>query len=296
MRPQTIFYFITETLANLKRGYWMALASILTISLTMLILGFFAAILTNLDHIASDVESQLEITCFLDDAITSDMIIPLRNRILGIPGVHQVEFVSREEAMSYLNEYFGEHADLLSIYYGHNNPLPDAFRIRARQPEQVFEIVETLRGFHEITDLRYGHNYVRQLLNITSFVRIFGALIMIALGTAALFIVVNTVRSTLALRKSEIEIMRYVGATSFFIRVPFLLEGIFLGVIGSYVAFALTEWMYSNAEIYFRSEMLFISLAPAEPFLSILRFWILLAGAIFGAIGSSISLGRYLKV
>jgi len=273
----------------------MAIASVLTITLTMLILGLFAALLVNLNYIASHVESEIEITAYLHNSVTQDMMPQIRTTILQIPGVLQADFVSREEAMERLNARMGDR-DLLRGWGGTNNPLPDSYVVRAQRPDQIPAIAASLHQMAEVEEVHYGHGFVQQLLNLTSLVRIFGIMVMAGLGAAALFIVANTIRLTVIARRREIEIMRYVGATSAFIRIPFLLEGLVLGVMGSGAAYWLISQAYYAAEAYFRREMLFITLASAESFMLDFRLWVFAVGSLFGLIGSSISIGRYLRV
>ncbi|MCL2547996.1 MAG: permease-like cell division protein FtsX [Symbiobacteriaceae bacterium] len=296
MRPQTIFYFLVETIRSLRRNFWMAVATIMTVSLAMFILGFFAALLFNLDYIAREVESQIEISCYLSDAVTQDKVSELKTRFLQIPGVQRADFYPREEALEVLDALLGaQSTEILSGYRGGNNPLPDAFKIKVSRPDQVEEVATVLQKMSEVEEVIYGHNIVRQLVNLTSIVRIFGVLVMMGLGIAALFIIVNTIRMTVSARSREIEIMRYVGATAFFIRVPFFLEGLVLGLFGSWMAYRLLLSLYANAESYFLHEMLFITLTPAQPLLGTLRLWILASGALFGVLGSMVAMGKYLE-
>ncbi|MCL2497553.1 MAG: permease-like cell division protein FtsX [Symbiobacteriaceae bacterium] len=297
MRLQTLWYYLLETTRSLRRNIWMACASIITVTLAMLILGFFASLLYNLDFMATQVETQLEVTCFLRDYVTSDDLRPLLTKILDIPGVIKADFITRDQALERLNSRMGgSRVDLLTIYQGSDNPLQDSYVIRASSPEIIPAIAASLIALPEVDDVIYGNNFIKQLLSFTSLVRISGAMVMLGLAGAALFIVVNTIRLTVDARRNEINIMRFVGATSWFIRVPFILEGLLLGFVGALVAFQLTAWLYHQAADYIAREISFISMAGADPFLGTLRLWLFAAGTLFGILGSSITIGRYLHV
>lgn len=296
MRLQTLWYYLKETFYSLSRNLWMTIASVLTITLAMLILGLFASLVTNLEYIADEVESQIEITCYVDDLVTQDQLRPLSQRLMNVQGVQSVELVTRDDALERLKNRLGDHAGLLGGYEQGNNPLQDYFIVKAQRMELVPEIAAHIgSNFVEIVEINSGGGFVAQLSSFTALIRVFGVVVMVGLIAAALFIIVNTIRLTVFARRNEIEIMRHVGATNWFIRVPFFLEGLILGLTGSGIAYALTFYGYEAAFDYVASTVPMLAMAPAYPFLNLLFIWMMTGGALFGVIGSMITLGRYLR-
>ena len=296
MRPRTLWYYLVETASSLRRNYVMALTSIVTVMLAMLLFGTFFALAANVEYIAREVESQIEITCYVADDVVADGISALELAIQAVPGIQSVEYVSRDEALLRLRDRLGENVGILGGYNQENNPLQDSFLIKALQPDLVYSIADDVQKISGIAEVRYGRSYVNQLLGFTTVIRFVGIVMCLGLGGAALFIIVNTIRLTVVARQSEIEIMRYVGATSFFITVPFFLEGLVLGITGSALAYGVVLWGYDAALSYVVRELPMFSLAPAQPFLSYMGIGLLSVGAVVGAVGSNIALGRHLKV
>ena len=296
MRPRTLWYYVRETASSLRRNYVMAITSIVTVMLAMLLFGTFFALAANVEHVAREVESQIEITCYLADDVSAEQIPAMEQSIVALLGVQSVEYVSRDEALLRLRNRLGDNVGLLGGYNQENNPLQDSFLIKATQPDLVFAIADEVEHLQGIAEVRYGRSYVNQLLSFTTVIRFVGIVMCLGLGGAALFIIVNTIRLTVVARQGEIEIMRHVGATSFFITVPFFLEGLILGITGSALAYGVVVWGYYAAIDYAVRELPMFTLAPAQPFLTYMGVGLVGVGAIVGAVGSNIALGRHLKV
>ena len=295
MKLRTIEYFIREVAISLKRNNWMSFASIGTVTVSLFVLGVFLILVLNMNRLATTLESQVQINVYLEDSLTRNEREQISDDINDLSGVESVKFISRDEALERLKERLGDQQYLLDAL-GNENPLPDSFEITMREPELVQTAADTIAKFDGVESAKYGQDVVEHLFDITRLMRIFGVILMFLLAGATLFIISNTIRLTVFARRKEIAIMKYVGATDWFIRWPFLLEGMVLGLIGGMIAaFALRSFYAAMAaKIY--NTLAFFPLMPQYPFMNYVSFALILSGMIIGTIGSTISLKRFLEV
>ncbi len=295
MRIRTFEYFIRETFISLRRNGLMSFASISTVALSLLILGLFLVIVLNLNHMISTVESQVQVSIYLQDDLKEKDIRQLGTEISQMPGVTAVNFVDKNEALQKFKKRLGDQQGLLTAL-GDTNPLPNAFEIKVDKPERVKAVATAASKLKGVEKARFGQEVIEQLFRITRMLRIGGFVLIIFLALAALFIVVNTIRITVFARRKEIGIMKYVGATDWFIRWPFLLEGMLLGFGGSLIAVFFLSQAYSALTNQIYKTLTFLPLIPKYPFLTNVSIVLMIIGTCIGALGSSISLKRFLKV
>ena len=288
-------YFIKEALSSLRRNGLMSFASVTTVALSLLILGMFLIMVLNLNNMASALESQVQISVYLQDGLTDLEMREVGTRITKLPGVVQVNFVGKDEAMSRFKERLGEQQSLLNAL-GEVNPLPNAFEVKVDKTERVKPAAQAMMQFKGVENAKFGQEVVEQLFTLTKMVRIFGLVIMVFLALAALFIISNTIRITVFARRKEIGIMKYVGATNWFIRWPFLLEGMILGFGGALVAVLFLNETYGVLIHQVYESLAFLPLIPQYPFITNISVVLLVTGTVIGALGSTISLRRYMKV
>ena len=295
MKIRIMEYFIKEALSSLKRNGLMSFASVTTVALSLLILGMFLVMVLNLNNMASTLESQVQISVYLQDGLTDLEMREVGTRITKIPGVVQVNFVGKEEAMSRFKERLGEQQGLLNAL-GETNPLPNAFEVKVDKTERVKAAAQAMMQFKGVENAKFGQEVVEQLFALTKMVRIFGLIIIVFLALAALFIISNTIRITVFARRKEIGIMKYVGATNWFIRWPFLLEGMMLGFGGALVAVLFLNETYGVLIHQVYESLAFLPLIPQYPFITNISVVLLVTGTVIGALGSTISLRRYMRV
>ncbi|AJQ26122.1 permease-like cell division protein FtsX [Pelosinus fermentans] len=295
MKIRTMEYFIKEALSSLKRNGLMSFASVTTVALSLLILGMFLVMVLNLNNMASTLESQVQISVYLQDGLTDHEMREVGTRITKIPGVVQVNFVGKEEAMNRFKERLGEQQGLLNAL-GEANPLPNAFEVKVDKTERVKAAAQAMMQFKGVENAKFGQEVVEQLFALTKMVRIFGLVIIVFLALAALFIISNTIRITVFARRKEIGIMKYVGATNWFIRWPFLLEGMMLGFGGALVAVLFLNETYGILIHQVYETLAFLPLIPQYPFITNISVVLLVTGTVIGALGSTISLRRYMRV
>lgn len=295
MKLSTSEYFIKEVYTSFKRNIWMTLASIFTVVLSLFILGFFSIVILNLNKMADTLESQVQISVYLKDDLSQEEIDETKENLSKIEGLQDIKFITREEAMENFKERLGDQQFLLDAL-DDTNPLPDSFSLTVTSPQQVKTIADTAAALDSVESASYSQDIINHLFNLTHLIRLIGIALIILLTGAAIFIISNTIRLTVFARRKEIAIMKYVGATDWFIRWPFLLEGICLGFIGGGLATIFLYIVYNQVTQEVYEAMAFFPLIPQHPFIDYISLAILVAGIIIGALGSTISLKRFLKV
>lgn len=295
MKLSTSEYFIKEVYTSFKRNIWMTLASIFTVVLSLFILGFFSIVILNLNKMADTLESQVQISVYLKDDLSQEEIDETKETLSKIEGLQDIKFTTREEAMENFKERLGDQQFLLDAL-DDTNPLPDSFSLTVTSPQQVKTIADTIVALDSVESASYSQDIINHLFNLTHLIRLIGVALIILLTGAAIFIISNTIRLTVFARRKEIAIMKYVGATDWFIRWPFLLEGICLGFIGGGLATIFLYIVYNQVTQEIYEAMAFFPLIPQHPFIDYISLAILVAGIIIGALGSTISLKRFLKV
>lgn len=295
MKIRTAEYFITESLHSIRRNGLMSVAALMTVALSLLILGMFTVVVMNLNHMAAVLESQIQVTVYLQDSLKDVEAREIGTRITKLPGVTRVTFVGKEEAMVRFKDRLGSQQGLLAEL-GEANPLPNSFEVKVDRPERVKAVALAISQLKGIEAARYGQEVVEQLFSLTRMVRIFGVVLIIFLGLAALFIIVNTIRLTVFARRREIGIMKYVGATDWFIRWPFIIEGVLLGSLGAFISAVILSQLYSMVTRQVYESLAFLPLLPQYPFLGYVNIFVLVAGIGIGVLGSLISVKKFLKV
>lgn len=295
MKLSTSEYFIKEVYTSFKRNIWMTLASIFTVVLSLFILGFFSIVILNLNKMADTLESQVQISVYLKDDLSQEEIDETKETLSKIEGLQDIKFITREEAMGNFKERLGDQQFLLDAL-DDTNPLPDSFSLTVTSPQQVKTIADTATALDSVESASYSQDIINHLFNLTHLIRLIGVALIILLTGAAIFIISNTIRLTVFARRKEIAIMKYVGATDWFIRWPFLLEGICLGFIGGGLATIFLYIVYNQVTQEIYEAMAFFPLIPQHPFIDYISLAILVAGILIGALGSTISLKRFLKV
>jgi len=295
MKLRTSEYFIREVLISLRRNNWMSFASVGTVAVSLFVLGVFMLLVLNMNRLASTLESQVQISVYFQDDIKDSVRDKVEEDILEMQGIESVKYVSKDEAMERLKERLGDQKYLLDALE-EKNPLPDSLEVTVKMPEMVETAANAIVKMDGVEEAKYGQDVVEHLFDITRLMRIFGLALMVLLAGATLFIISNTIRLTVFARRKEIAIMKYVGATDWFIRWPFLLEGMVLGFIGGIIAALALRSFYAAMAAKIYSTLTFFPLMPQYPFMNYVSVAIIVSGMVIGTIGSTISLKRFLKV
>lgn len=295
MKIRTWEYFIREAFISLKRNKWMTVASVSTVALSLAILGMFIISVLNLNYMASQLESQIEVSVYLQDELEVEERDAIREKISGLAGVDEIKYIDKDAALERFKTRLGEQETLLTAL-GDVNPLPDSFEVRFKKADMVKAAAKTIERYDGVETVKYGQDVVEKLFEITRIVRILGVVLIVFLALATIFIISNTIRLTVFARRREIGIMKYVGATDWFIRWPFLIEGMLLGFLGSLVATIILRGSYRSLVAKIYDSMAFLPLIPEDPFLGRITFMLLVVGTVIGALGSTISLKRFMNV
>lgn len=288
-------YFIKETYKSIRRNGFMSFASISTVAVSLLVLGMFLMIFLNTNNLAQYLESQVQVSVYMQDSATGKELATVKEKLTKMPGVVKVTQVSKTEALERFKKRLGDQDQLLHSL-GKDNPFPNSFEVQVDNPERIKVLTPQIGQLPKVETAKFGQEVVEHLFQLTKILRFGGILLVVFLAMATLFIISNTIRLTVFARRKEVIIMKYVGATDWFIRWPFLLEGMTLGFFGAVIAFILINSIYSGLLERIHATLAFLPLLPASPLLLYVDLFLLLAGTGIGALGSYISLRKFLRV
>jgi len=296
MKAASLRYIIPEALSSIWRNGWMTLAAIITITISLFLWAFFWLLIVNIDANASQIESDIEIVAYIDEAVPPEEYSRIESRLLDLPNLVSFEFRSKEEGLDLIiQQSFSDDGEIADILAG-ENPLPDCYIIKALNAEAVPKLADAVGQMSQIEVVRYGQGTVENLFLLTNTLRTIGLIVMVLLGLAAVLLVAMTTRLAVYARGREIMIMKWVGASNWFIRWPFLLEGFFLGLIGAAIAASLVLALYTQAADYIKNALSFMLVLNTSQVSFSVMVYTLVAGVSLGAFGSAISLAKFLDV
>lgn len=299
MKFRIIKNIFKQGFEGLWRNRGMGLASVSSILAVLLILGMVLILVLSINNAVIEIKSQFDLVqVFLDDDISPGEMRKLENFLRENDKVESFELETKEDALENIRESFGEDAYILDGFE-EDNSLPNSFIIKLKELEYTDQLVSEIKDLSGIEGVPYYKDLIDKLINISKYIRIGGFIITIVLVAISIFIISNTIKLTVASRKREINIMKYVGATNGYIRGPFILEGIFFGLIAAGLAILVTNFGYEyffkaiGNELYY---MISVYLIPPEVLIKDISIIFLAIGAGIGAVGSIFSLKRYLNV
>lgn len=288
------WYYLKQALISMRRNLGMGVASVATIAVALLILGGFVLIILNASRMTTAVESQMEIAAFLKVDASQKDVDGVGYLIRQLPGVSSVELVTKEQGLAQVGPALGGESQLLAALGG-ENPLPDYYRVKVERPEQVIPTAQAIARMPHVDEVRYGQGTIEKLLAFTRWLRLIGTTLLVALSLAAVFLVANTIRISVYAKKREISVMRYVGATNWFIRWPFIIEGFLLGALGGGIAVFILMLGYQTMLNYVQSTLNFIPWVTDPALMRDMVLGLVALGAVVGVLGSIISMRRYLE-
>ena len=289
----TGFYF-REALLSFRRSTLMSIAAILSTTTILLIVGVFLLISINLNLFLENLESQLEIVVYLEDNISKAELDNLKSNIISMDGIKEVKYVSKEEAYQYLLKNLGEQKDILNAI--EKNPLPASFEIQVKDPKVIEQVANRITEFKKVEEVEYGREIAEKLLNFTYVFRRAGMIVLALLVFASILIISNIIKITVYARRSEIEIMSLAGATSWFIKWPFIIEGFLQGFISALFSIIILYNFYIFAVNKVHQVIPFLPLVVDNMDLLPIGIAIVLLGSFVGILGSMFSVGKYLDV
>ena len=290
-------YGFRDTLRSLWRHKGMVLVSVLTVATMLVALGSATLLAANSNYMAGNLEDELEVIVYLNTDVTRDEALALEPAMKAITGFESLEFVPKEAALEEMSTRFDE--TNLAEALGGTNPLPDAYKIKLEQPEQIAGAVAYLENtelFPQVEMVSYGQDVVENMIALTGTLEIACIALIIGMLLIALFMVNSTIRLTVATRGEEINIMKYVGATNFYVRIPFFLEGLVIGIVGALLADVVLYFGYDAILEYIEANISFITMLNDPQLMMLIMLVLLVGGTLLGAIGSNIAIKKYLKV
>ncbi len=300
----SFIYFLRESLRGFTRNLSTTLGSIVTIFLSLLIIGIFLIGGIIVDNVMSGVENEVSITAFISDDAAEEDVASLQSYLESIPDVKTVTFVTKEQALE--NFRSTSNSDIIDTLDG-QNPLPASFEIELSDPQLVTDVANNIAGnelFKKICDdpenppesLKYGQQTVERLFTLVNYIRYIGIALIALLIFIALVFINNTIRLAILARRKEIAIMRLVGASNNFIRGPFLMEGALHALIGAALAIGVLEALHMFVLPVLQQQLLFLNFNIGAATFVYIYLILTGSGLVIGLIGSALAMRRYLKV
>ncbi len=299
MKFRSIKYFFSEAFTGVIRNRLMSIASIGTAAACIFMIAISYCALTNVDYMLAQIEESIGVAVFLEDDINSDKVLQINDALLAIDHVESVSYTSPEEALDDLKESWNAE-EILSGFDESNNPLSSSFEVSLDDIAYQEEVVNKIEQIDGVRNIRSSETETQFLVKISSFLSIFGSALIIVLAAISVVIITNTIKLSVFTRRTEISIMKYVGATDWFIRWPFVIEGIIIGIVGAAIPIIIAWPLYNKLVdvIYAQIPMVhsLVSFKFGIDIFSVLLPFALLFGALLGVIGSTISLRKHLNV
>ena len=302
MKIRTLGLQLRQGFSGLWRNRVMTLVAIGSVTAVLLVLGLSLLTIININSLADYIESSVEIKAFLEEELDSSQVQTIGERIARVQGVKEIDFETKEMALQKYREQLGDDGSLLEGLEGENNPFPSSYIVKVEDPNTIGSIADEIAVFKGVEEVQYGKDVVEKLLASTNLIRVVGTVLICILAFISVFIISNTIKMTVVARRKEIRIMKYIGATDSFIRFPFIIEGLMMGIIGAAFASgmvaAIYNYFYKSMHSSFGGIFVMISgyLAPYSQSLYDTSLILLGVGMVIGVAGSGISLRRFLKV
>ena len=295
MRLYNISYFMREGIHSIFTHRLMSFAAMSVITACLLLMGSFTLVATNIDRLLGDIEEKNKIVAFVEDTYTEEESRALEDAILAVPEVSSCEFMTKTEALEDFKEDFGDESELLDGL-DERNPLRDRYTITLHNIEETQKAADSLEKIEGVAKVSARSDISDKVVQVRDVVTIVCVALVLILVLVSIFIISNTVNLTMFNRREEIAIMKMIGATNGFIRFPFVIEGLLIGIAGAAVALLLQWFVY---EYIVASALSGISFIPTLPFSDCVGFISAIffgTGILVGGIGSAITLRKFLKV
>lgn len=289
---------IRDAFKSVFRNFSLSIASISCITITLLIVSISMVLSYNIENIAVLIKKDFSIVVFVDNDATSEDITKIEDEINKLDNIDSYIFESKNQVAESWKESSETFEAIIESWDENENPLADTFSIKVKDVENIGKTAKEIMKIEKVGLVRYGEGIVEQLLSVLEVVEKFLIGIVLALVLVTIFLVSNTIKITIFSRRKEIEIMRLVGASNFNIKLPFVVEGLFLGFLGALIPIIVTIYGYSALYEFISLENIspFLQLVEPSPFIYIVSLVLLLMGTIVGMFGSAGSVRKYLKI
>ncbi len=300
MKAFRIFFRnIRDSFKSVFRNFSLSLASIICIIITLMVVAITIILTLNVNNFTEEVERDLTIVVFLEREVTLARIEEIKLEIANLNNIESSEFIDKMQIKDEMMESSESYNSLLDKYTTREeNPLLDAFHIKVTDINHLEEVAIKIKEIANVESVKYGEGLVEQLISTFNTIRLVSIWIVGALIVVTAFLITNTIKITIFSRKREIEIMRLVGASNINIKIPFVFEGLFLGIFGAIAPIIATIVGYEQLYIKFSTQNIspFIQLIEPYPFSYYIAAFLLIIGALVGMIGSAFAVRKHLKI
>lgn len=299
MRTSNVTYLVKKGVSSVWKNFVMSFASFSILMVSLLLVSCSVLLMINANIVMGNIENTNEIAIYLED-VSDAQIAHIRDVLENNSDITEITHITKEEALENFRESMADEAELLD--HLDENPMPETFMVRVDDLTKIRHVVNVVEGIDGVEKVKAPYDFASVLINIRNTFTVIASAVLIALVAVSIVIVSNTIRTSVFSRRNEINIMRYVGATSTFIKVPFFVEGMFIGILAGAASWGLTWLVYDSVFSLFGDD---VTLWQMFGFFDLIPFddikWIVLAvncaaGVLLGAVGTVISTGKYLKV
>lgn len=301
MKLSSMNYLFSQGIKNIWTNRIMSFTSFCILMVSLLLIGFSTLCIANINSIVGSVENKNEVIIFLDDDVTDDDIEQMGTKLRNMDNIAEVNFYSKEEAFEEIKAGI-ENSDELFNYVGDESPLPDSYRVKVKDIEKMSRTLMDINQLNGIYTVKAPNDFVKILTELKSFISLLSVVVLGALVVVSLVIILNASRASVDMRKREIAIMRFVGATNSFIKIPFFVEGMTIGVLAGLVAAAITVIGYRELNNVLMQDTTIWTAMGITGLISlndiIWKIFIgyIAAGALISAVGTVMSTRKYVKV
>ncbi len=301
MKLSSMNYLFSQGIKNIWTNRIMSFTSFCILMVSLLLIGFSTLCIANINSIVGSVENKNEVIIFLNDDVTDDDIEQMGTKLRNMDNIAEVNFYSKEEAFEEIKAGI-ENADELFNYVGEESPLPDSYRVKVKDIEKMSRTLMDINQLNGIYTVKAPNDFVKILTELKSFISLLSVVVLGALVVVSLVIILNASRASVDMRKREIAIMRFVGATNSFIKIPFFVEGMTIGVLAGLVAAVITVIGYRELNNVLMQDTTIWTAMGITGLISlndiIWKIFIgyIAAGALISAVGTVMSTRKYVKV
>jgi len=293
-RFRTIRYIIGAAFGSMWRNLLTAFTAIITIAIMLIVFSTFLAVNDTLDHMIDALGRRTNLVAYVQDAAPPSEVTALVQSVSARADVAEVVFVSREQAAADFRDTLSDLAEILDVI--ETNPFPASIEVRMADPEGLLPLADELRLQPALIEqVLVRADVVGRLLQVSNLARIGGGILIISLGAVTLFVIFNTIRLAVFSRREEIEIMKLIGATDWFVRGPFVVEGAVIGFIGAGLSAIAVVAGYARVGPTLESLVSFLPIQTQTGFVTNLALFTMLMGVLIGSVGSYFSVRRYLE-
>ena len=296
---RTIRRYIRDAAKSVIRNFSLSLASISCIAITLIVVSFSIIISYNVENFTEQIRKDVTMVIFLDSDATEQDSNRIEKAIRDTNNVEKLTFKSKKEQASDFAKEDEVFSTIVNSWSENNNPLLDSFELKLKDVEQIKDMANKIKKMDKVNSVSYGEDMVNQLITIFDVVKKVSIIAVLALIIVTAFLIANTIKLTIFSRRKEIEIMRLVGASNISIKIPFVIEGLFLGLIGSILPIIITVYGYISLYDFFGGKIFNSSLArliQPTPFVYLASLLLMVIGILVGMFGSWQAVKKYLKI